>query len=96
MWVLRGGGAGEDCGARGAERGERGVMEYCIVSAADHAAIERRVCELMQEGWTPQGGVCVALNKWQALRYVQAMVRTQPAAPFSHWAAVPVSDEAKL
>lgn len=58
-------------------------MEYCIVSTRGLDAqrrIERKVCELMQESWTPQGGIFCVVNGGVVLRYMQAMVRAERPA----------------
>lgn len=53
---------------------------YMTVEAADSSKLDLLVCELMDKGWTPHGGVAVAVaaemggncnNEWV---YLQAMV----------------------
>lgn len=60
-------------------------MEYRIVSSNetwdDGLDFARMVCELMQEGWTPQGGVfCIVESDGDILAYKQAMIRMETAA----------------
>ena len=61
------------------------MMEYCIVSARGLDAqrrFVRKVCELIEQGWTPQGGVFCIMNGGCVLGYVQAMVRTEKPTPW--------------
>ena len=53
-------------------------MEYCIVLIRGLDAqrrFVRKVCDLIQQGWTPQGGVFCIMNGGCVLGYVQAMVK---------------------
>ena len=43
---------------------------YCIVTAADLTVLEKKVNELMDEGWLPQGGV-----SWVYAGCSQAMMK---------------------
>jgi len=57
-------------------------MEYCIVLIRGLDAqrrFVRKVCELIEQAWTPQGGVFCIMNGGCVLGYVQAMVRKQTA-----------------
>ena len=56
-------------------------MEYCIVLIRGLDAqrrFVRKVCELIEQGWTPQGGVFCIMNGGCVLGYVQAMVKAEP------------------
>ena len=78
------------------------MMEYCIVSTRGLDAqrrIVRKICDLMQEGWTPQGGIFCAVNGiGRVSEYMQAMVRTKPASRLvgsdtCNWTMMPLLDE---
>jgi len=75
------------------------MMEYCIVLIRGLDAqrrFVRKVCELIEQGWTPQGGVFCIMNGGCVLGYVQAMVRgktaTRPLGPVN-WTMIPLSAE---
>jgi len=55
-------------------------MEYCVVLIrgldAQHRFV-RKVCDLIQQDWTPQGGVFCIMNGGCVLGYVQAMVKAE-------------------
>ena len=75
------------------------MEEYCIVLIRGLDAqrrFVRKVCELIQQGWTPQGGVFCIMNGGCVLGYVQAMVRkeavTRPLGS-GNWPMIPVSSE---
>ena len=58
------------------------MEEYCIVSIRGLDAqrrFVRKVCDLIQQGWTPQGGVFCIMNGGCVLGYVQAMVKMKTA-----------------
>jgi len=57
------------------------MMEYCIASTRGLDAqrrIVRKICDLIQGGWTPQGGIFCIVNGGVVLGYQQAMVRMKP------------------
>ena len=56
-------------------------MEYCIVLIRGLDAqrrFVRKVCDLIQQGWTPQGGVCCVVEDGEIAGWSQAVIRTQP------------------
>jgi hypothetical protein len=52
-------------------------MNYRIVEAKDTEGLETEVNEMIQEGWTPLGGVCVVNSQANtyAWWFYQAMTR---------------------
>jgi hypothetical protein len=54
------------------------VVDYCVISEHDDAALVKRVQQLLTEGWTPQGDLSVVapvLDGVVAPLYSQAMVK---------------------
>jgi hypothetical protein len=51
-------------------------MEYVLVEAESAKDLTRKVQELIDAGWEPQGGVAVATHSVGSWWYFQAMVRT--------------------
>lgn len=56
-------------------------MGYTIVTG-DDAYVSRRVCELLEDGWLPVGGVAMTVETWEDGKgdhsqtvYAQAMIK---------------------
>lgn len=58
------------------------MMEYCIISSEGKDAhyLEKKVCDLIREGWTPQGGVFCVTDNGRIMGYVQAMIKMEQTA----------------
>ena len=50
-------------------------MTYHLVEAKSAAQLQDKVQSLIEKGWQPQGGVCVATYAAGAWWYYQAMVK---------------------
>jgi hypothetical protein len=54
-------------------------MRYTLIRAIEGREFEARVNEAIEEGWTPLGGVCIAMfendDHSLTMRYAQAMIR---------------------
>ncbi|MFA4919733.1 MAG: DUF1737 domain-containing protein [Thermodesulfovibrionales bacterium] len=46
-------------------------MEYRILLAYNSADLEKQVNDLLNQGWRPQGGLCLTSGNY----YVQAMIK---------------------
>jgi hypothetical protein len=56
-------------------------MHYRVVEARDTEGLEADVNEMIRDGWTPLGGVCVvSSNDTYAWWFYQAMVRDRRPA----------------
>ena len=49
-------------------------MRYIVVSEKSLGEIISKVNELINDGWEPQGGICVQHLRWGCSRYYQAMI----------------------
>ena len=50
-------------------------MEYKIITETDFDRLEQSVNEAITNGWTPQGGICVARTA-RGCEFAQAMTKT--------------------
>ncbi|QEL18397.1 DUF1737 domain-containing protein [Limnoglobus roseus] len=66
---------------------------YRVAEGADAWALETAVKSLMDEGWIPQGGVCVVPAGVGEAKFFQAMTQNnKPAAPSLPAVAVAVPE----
>ena len=49
-------------------------MEYKIVNEYEQAVLEKKVNELIKQGWKPQGGICWSSGD-SIMKYAQAMIK---------------------
>jgi len=71
------------------------IIDYQIAQASSVEELKNRVCELIAQGWKPQGGLCCTDEPFWV--YAQAMVKTEnPVAhALKNWIGDPSTTDAK-